>query len=59
MHKRFTRDSQNSMIAGVCSGIGNYFELDPVIVRILFVLGALFGAGVLVYIVCLIFMSKS
>lgn len=32
------------MIAGVCGGIGDYFKIDPTIVRIVFALIVLFGA---------------
>jgi phage shock protein PspC (stress-responsive transcriptional regulator) len=40
------------VIGGVCGGLGNYLNIDPVIVRILFVLLAVFGgSGVLVYII--------
>lgn len=43
--KRLFRDTDNAMIAGVSSGIANYFGLDPVLVRILFVVLAIFGGG--------------
>ena len=36
--KRLYRQPKDKMIAGICSGIGEYFEIDPVIVRILFVI---------------------
>ncbi len=36
--KRLYRDENHKILGGVCSGIGNYFGIDPVIVRILFVL---------------------
>lgn len=40
------------MIAGVCGGIGEYFDVDPTIVRIIWVLVVLFGgSGILVYII--------
>ena len=53
MEKKLRRSSSNKVIAGVCGGIGAYFGLDPVVVRILLVLFTLFGgAGVLVYLVC-------
>lgn len=44
-------------IFGVCSGLGEYFEIDPTVVRLIF-LGALllFGTGVLLYIVLAIVM---
>jgi phage shock protein PspC (stress-responsive transcriptional regulator) len=51
--KRLTRDTRNKMLGGVCSGIGNYFGVDPTIVRVVWVLLALgAGFGVLAYIVC-------
>jgi phage shock protein PspC (stress-responsive transcriptional regulator) len=51
--KRLYRIKDRSVIAGVCSGIGAYFDLDPNIIRLLFVLFALFtsGFGLIVYIV--------
>jgi phage shock protein C len=58
MNKRLTRNKSNGKIFGVCSGLGDYFRLDPVIFRILFILSTIFGAGILIYIVCLIIMSK-
>jgi len=40
------------MIAGVCGGIGEYFEVDPTLVRLAWILfGLLGGAGVLAYII--------
>lgn len=57
MHKKLTKGSQR-MIAGVCSGIAEYFDTDPTIVRILFVLFGLFGAGVLVYIILAIIIPQ-
>jgi phage shock protein PspC (stress-responsive transcriptional regulator) len=44
-HKRLYRDTDNSVIAGVCSGMGAYFRIDPVIIRIIFIL-LLFAYGV-------------
>jgi phage shock protein PspC (stress-responsive transcriptional regulator) len=51
--KRLYRIKDRAVISGVCSGIGAYFDLDPNIIRWLFVLFALFtsGFGLLVYIV--------
>jgi phage shock protein PspC (stress-responsive transcriptional regulator) len=51
-NKRLYRDPDNKVFAGVCSGIGVYWNIDPVIIRILFVIAALWGGGgVFVYIV--------
>ena len=51
--------SQDKVIAGVCSGIAEYFGWDPAIVRILYVLISIFSAGfpgILVYIILWIVM---
>jgi phage shock protein C len=48
--RRLYRDPEEQMIGGVCSGFASYFDIDVVIVRILFVLFGLFtGFGVLLY----------
>jgi phage shock protein PspC (stress-responsive transcriptional regulator) len=49
-HRPLTRSADHRVIAGVCGGIGEYFHVDPVIVRVLFVLLTVFGGfGVLLY----------
>ena len=50
--KEFRLDRRNGKIWGVCSGIANYFGIDPMIVRLGFVAGTLIGFGslILVYI---------
>ena len=49
--KKLYRDKTDSKIAGVCSGIGDYFEIDPVIIRLIFLLGFFLGGGFIVYII--------
>jgi phage shock protein PspC (stress-responsive transcriptional regulator) len=44
--KRLYRDVDDRILAGVCSGLGAYFSMDPVIVRIIFVLAFFLGVGV-------------
>ena len=52
MSKRLYRSTTTRMIAGVCGGLGEYFDIDPTIVRIVFIIGALAGGpGVLLYII--------
>ncbi len=47
-YKQLTRSSANRMIAGVCAGLGEYLNMDPTVVRLLFVLGFfLTGPGIL------------
>jgi phage shock protein C len=38
MEKRLYRSRNNRMLAGICGGIANYFNIDPVIVRIIVVI---------------------
>ncbi|MGI5835771.1 MAG: PspC domain-containing protein [Chloroflexota bacterium] len=54
MEKRLYRSRTESMIAGVCGGLGEYFGIDPTLIRILFVLATLTGMSLLVYPVLLI-----
>lgn len=56
--KRLTRSATDRMIAGVCGGFAQYFNVDSVLVRLLFVLLVLAGVvpGVLAYILAWIIM---
>ena len=51
--KKLYRNISDKVIAGVASGIGNYFQVDPIIIRIIF-LASLFigGFGLIAYIIC-------
>ena len=49
--KRIYRDKDNEVIGGVCSGIAAYFNIDPVIIRLLALVGMFAGGGVLVYLI--------
>ncbi len=50
--KRLYRSRTNRKIEGVCGGLGEYFNVDPTLVRVLFALMALAGGpGVVIYIV--------
>jgi len=52
MAKKLYRSRTDSMLGGVCGGLAEYFDIDPVLARLLFVLfAAVGGAGVPVYIV--------
>ena len=54
MNKKLKRSSSDKIIAGVCGGIGEYFNIDPVVVRIIWVLLAFMpgGPGFLAYLIC-------
>lgn len=50
--KRLYRSRSERWLAGVCGGIGNYFNTDPTVVRVIFVLAALImGGGLLIYLI--------
>jgi phage shock protein PspC (stress-responsive transcriptional regulator) len=49
--RRIFRDPDDRMIGGVCSGLGAYMGIDPVIMRILFLVLLFFGIGFLAYII--------
>ena len=41
-NKRLTKSPHNKMLAGVCGGIGDYFNIDPTLIRILYALFLVF-----------------
>lgn len=47
--KKLYRSRKEKMICGVCGGIAEYFNIDPTIIRLAWVLVALTGSGILVY----------
>lgn len=50
--KKLYRKNDQKMIAGVCVGLADYFKVDPVIIRVVFLLAAFFAlGGVIAYIV--------
>lgn len=58
--KKLYRSQKNSMIAGVCSGLANYFGIDPTIVRLAFVFLAFYHfLGVWVYLVMAILLPQA
>src|SRR3972149_5897912 len=60
MQKRIYRSRKEEMIAGVCGGLGEYFDIDPVIMRLIFVL-LIFagGAGLIGYIIAWIIIPQA
>lgn len=50
--KRFYRDADHKVFGGVCSGLGAYFDIDPVIIRVFFCLAFLFaGSSFWIYLI--------
>ncbi len=50
MTRRLYRSRKEKIIAGVCGGLAEYFDIDPVIVRLLMVLLFIYGVGIIIYI---------
>ena len=60
MNDKRLRRSLNRKIFGVCGGIAEYFEIDPTIVRLAWVLLTLMGgSGVLFYIIAALIMEEN
>ena len=57
MQKKLVR--KDKKIFGVCGGLGDYFGIDPTIIRILFLLAVIgFGSGLLIYLVLALVMPE-
>lgn len=57
--KKLYRSRKNKIFAGVCGGLGEYFKIDPVLIRLVWVLVLVFTGiipGVLIYIIAIIIM---
>ncbi|TWV13095.1 PspC domain-containing protein [Bacteroidaceae bacterium HV4-6-C5C] len=60
MNKKLTRSSSNKMLAGICGGLAEYFELDASLVRIGYAVLTLFTAfaGVPIYLIMWLIVPK-
>jgi phage shock protein C len=58
MTPRLQRSRTDTMIAGVASGVAQYLGVDPVVVRLLFVLLTLSGPGLLIYLLLWLVMPR-
>ena len=56
--KKLYRSTSNRMIAGVCAGVAEYLNIDPTVIRVLWVIATLFSVGVLAYIACAIIIPE-
>ena len=52
MEKKLYRNPNNKMIAGVCSGLAEYINIDPTIIRVIWALVGLTGTGIIAYLIC-------
>jgi phage shock protein PspC (stress-responsive transcriptional regulator) len=59
-HHRMYRDTDNRIIGGVCAGMGAYWDLDPLILRIIFIALVLAGGlGVFIYLILYIVLPEA
>lgn len=59
MDKQLRRSCTNKVFFGVCGGIGEYFGIDPTLVRLAFILlSAVYGGGLLAYIIATLVVPK-
>ena len=59
--KKLLRSRSDRWVAGICGGIGDYFDVDPALVRLVYMLLTFFSAGfpgVIIYLVLWLVMPK-
>ena len=57
MKKRLYKSSTDKKVCGVCGGIANYFDVDPTVIRLIWVIFTLAGgSGLIAYIIAAIIM---
>ena len=60
LEKKLYKSKKNKMLGGVCGGIGEYFHIDPTLVRLGFVgLCVIAGGGLIAYIIALIIIPEA
>lgn len=58
--KKLYRSNTDSKLCGVCGGFAEHFDIDPTIIRLIFIFLTLFGGGgVLIYLICALVIPKS
>lgn len=58
--KKLYRKNEGKILAGVCAGVADYLNIDPTIVRLLWIFITLaYGAGLLAYIICAFIMPEN
>jgi phage shock protein C len=57
--KKLYRSTDNRWLAGVCGGLAKYFDIDPTLVRVIFVVLAFFGlGGAIIYLLLWVLIPK-
>ncbi len=60
MNRKLTRSASNRMVSGVCAGVGEYFQVDPTVIRLLWAILTFcgVGSGILVYIIAAVIIPE-
>lgn len=58
LKRKLYRSSRNRMLCGVCGGIGEYLDIDPTLVRLLWAVLACSGAGIIAYLAAAIIIPQ-
>ncbi len=59
--KKLYRNPHNKVLAGICGGLGEYFDFDPVVIRLFWLLLAIFSGvfpGVVAYVFAILLIPK-
>lgn len=56
--KRLYRSTGDKLFLGVCGGIGEYFNIDPTIIRVIWAIFGCTGAGILAYFIAAVLMPS-
>lgn len=56
--KKLYRSDSDKMLCGVCGGIGEYFNIDSTIIRLLWAILACSGSGILIYFIAAIIIPR-
>lgn len=59
MNRKLFRSNSNKMLCGVCGGIGEYLNIDPTLVRLIWAILACSGTGILVYFIAAIIIPQA
>ena len=60
MEKKLYKSNQNKMLDGVCGGIAEYFDVDPTVIRLAWVLFSVCGgSGLLAYLICALIIPRN
>lgn len=61
MEKKLRKSMSNKMICGVCGGVGEYFNVDPTVVRLIWAIATVLGigSGLLIYIIAAVIMPEA